>query len=297
MRVADKITGPPDGQSFWLVTNQARSRAAGRQFINQDEVCKDSGSVILSPPSTWDRGFRPYAVRPRFRISKRLGRMPPDVENYVSYWFISDAAKRFLDDFSPTDFVYLAIDVQVDPGCEPAIWWLCDIVNVLDAIDEEQSVGLRPIVGDTGRKVHNNVIWASTVFDESVVGKHNVFRPATSPDPIVCTGRFKDAFKKAGLTGQSFPPAFEPWIDKIGTVTMVVPAARMQGGGFRQWRGDVTLEDSGKVVGVLYGALDDEENPPNVGEKIRVRLSRLKWPSRPWSVTRATRIEAPAASG
>jgi hypothetical protein len=223
--------------------------------------------------------------------------MPPDVEGYLDYWFISDAAKRFLDEVSPADFAYLAIDVEVDPGCEPATWWLCDIVNVLDAIDEAQSTGLRSELNDAGRKVHKNLIGGSAVFDERIVGSHHVFRLATSPFTIVCTSCFKDAFKKAGLKGQTFLPAFEPWFDTSGTVTLAVPAAPRERGGWRPWRGAVTLEDSGKVMNVLDHALDDKESPPDVGEKVRVRVKRMKWPGRHWTVTRVQKFEAQAEGG
>ena len=283
-----KIVGSPNDQHFYLMVDLPRSKAAGRKFLNSVEVCRGSGSGILSPPSTWERGFRPYSVLPRFSISKRLGRTPPDVENYLSYWFVSANAKQFLDAFSPDDFVYQKIDVEVDAGCEPADWWLCDVVHVLDAVDEERSTDLHPTVNDVGQKLHPGILHGSTVFDERIVGDHEVFRLKTSPHTIVCAARFKNAFKSAGLKGQSFLPAFEPSCDWIGTVRQVA----RHGTGPLAWRGVIAPDGRGAGIHFVLSAEDGWKHPPFVGERVCVFGRRMKWPGGGWSAKLVTRLQS-----
>jgi Protein of unknown function (DUF1629) len=287
MRDDDKNAGCRNSHDFYLMTNWARSTALGMKFINLKEVGR-----LPIPPSPWERGFRPYAVRPRFKISKRLGRRPPDVTNHGDYWFISGAAKRFLDAFCSDDFVHQEIDVEVDAGYEPADWWLCDVVHVLDAVDEKRSERLHTTVNDVGQKLHS-ILYASTVFDERIVDDHNVFRPKTSPSTIVCTARFKDAFVSAGLKGQTFLPAFEPSCDRIGTVTQV---ARHGTGPLAWWGGVITPDGRGVGIQFILSADDGWKNPPSVGERVRVLAHQMKWPSRGWLATLVTRLE-PSDSG
>jgi len=272
-------------QSFYLVQNWARATPSGRKFLNMKDVCGESGSTILSPPSIWDRGFRPYAVRPRFRISKRLGRQVCDIEHYLGYWFSSDTAKRVLDTVSPSDFVYLPVDVEVDPGCDPAVYWLCDIVTILDAVDEARSERLRSRFNDRGQKLHNT-LYASTVFDERIVGDHNVFRLVTDPTEIVCTERFKEAYKAAGLKGLTFLPAYEPPFETIGTITKFIPKNHSG----RWSHGEIASDGRGKRIVFMLEAMDDPNTTPTVGQRVHVRGHRSKYPSGRYVADRVTKL-------
>lgn len=267
--------------NFYLVNNWARHNATGKKFLNGDEVCRGTGSSILSPPSIWDRGFRNYTIRPRFLISKRLGLSQPDIEQYLSFWFISEAAKRLLDEFCPQDFVYLAIDTEVDSGCEPVTYWLSDIVNVLDAVDEEKSSGLEVKIADNGKKLHQSPIYGSTELKLDVVGGHQVFRLETSPHTIVCTKEFKEMYKSAGLKGQPFLPAREPSFDTVGTVTALhIANAPIGNEKTPGWHGQITPDGRGKVITFLSQSLEDTSYIPSLGDKVRVEGRRMKWSGR-----------------
>lgn len=274
-------TQPPNRPPFYLLNDRARSTPAGKEFLNMSEVCAGTGVIILCPRSSWERGFRSYAARPRFRISRRLGRTVPDVESYLGYWFISDAAKRVLDAVSPQDFCYLPVEVDVDRGCEPRTCWLCDVVTMLDAVDETRSGGLRVTFNDQGRKLHNTLC-ASTAFDENIVGEHHVFRLLTDPNQIICTERFKSAYKAAKLSGQSFLPAYEPPFETIGVITEIW---RNNSGGWRS--GQITPDKRGAQI--IFGpeAVDDPDETPEIGQTVHVRGHRNKWGRR--SAERVTR--------
>jgi hypothetical protein len=273
-----------DDRSFYLVYNWARSGPVGIEFINLDEV-----GQMPHPRSPWQRGFPSYPVRPRFKVSKRRGRLPPDVTNHGDYWFVSVAAKRFLDTFCPDDFTYQELDINVDAGGEPAQWWLCDVIHVLDAVDEQQSERLHTSFNDVGQKLHN-MLHGSTVFDRRIIGSHNVFRPKTNPSTIVCTTNFKNAFVEAGLKGQTFLPSFEPSGEKIGTVVRVA----RHGTGPLTWIGVITPDDRGADITFIVSAENGWKMSPFVGERVRVQAHRMKWPSRGWASTLVTRLEPPS---
>jgi len=194
--------------TFYILRDPPRELPSGRRFLNEAEVCRGSGSSILAAPSPFQRGFRDYSVRPRFRVGKRLGRKPYDVERYSEYWLVSDGAKRLFDEINATDFTYLAVDTEFDPGSDPTTYWLCDIVSVLDAVDEAHSA-VASSIADDGSKVHLIGGYCSLAFDENLVRRHCVFRMKTNWPTLIGSESFKIAFKQAGLTGISFKEAFE----------------------------------------------------------------------------------------
>jgi len=122
---AERKSSRRKAAKFYILRDPPREWPSGREFLNQEEVCRGSGSPILSAPSPFQRGFRDYAVRPRFRVGKRLGRKPYDVERYSEYWLVSDRAKQLFDEIHASDFTYLAVDTEFDPGSEPTTYWLC----------------------------------------------------------------------------------------------------------------------------------------------------------------------------
>ncbi len=122
------------------------------------------------------------------------------------FWLVTDRAKAALTELSKTDFKFLAVDTEVDPGQPPLVLWLCDIATVLDAIDESRSQ-VESGLSDEGYKVH----WVSGIsrltFDEAVVGEHHAFRLLTNYTVIVTDDIFRDTIRKAGLTGLSYRDA------------------------------------------------------------------------------------------
>jgi cold shock CspA family protein len=214
-------------RQFYQVGWRYGERQPGRVFLNEEEVCRNSGEAFIRPPSPFQRGFRDYAVKPKFRLGKRFGKTPCDVEPYGDYWIVSDRAKQVFDALAKTDFAYLAVDIEADRDTEPAVYWFCDIVPVLDALDEARSVVRALMIHKDGSKIHDTGK-CSLVFDETIVGQHCIFRMRTSFMTLICNERFMTAVKQAKLTGLSFWDAFEPPFDKIGTVTALPPFGKIK---------------------------------------------------------------------
>src|SRR5580658_5584577 len=87
--VARRGFGRASKRKFYLVKQKAHSRPPGIELLNGKELFRD-GYVTFAPPGLFERGFRTYPVRPRFRISTRLGRKLSDIEIHGNYWFVSD---------------------------------------------------------------------------------------------------------------------------------------------------------------------------------------------------------------
>jgi hypothetical protein len=155
------------------------------------------------------RGFRDYPVRPRFRVSMPRGQKFDDIIPLGSYWLVSDRAKQVLSEISKADFAFLPIDVEITKGIEPTAYWLCDVMPLLDAVDEARSDVEVNIANDGGR-VYNIAGRFSLIFDDSVVGSHYMFRLRTNPSRIICDEIIKAAFEQSGLIGLRFRDAEHP---------------------------------------------------------------------------------------
>jgi cold shock CspA family protein len=259
-RKDEGTSSPRRARRFYTLHDRIRENGSGREMLNMKEVCHGSGAVILAPPSRFQTGFRDYSVRPRFRVSKRLGGRPYDIESFCGYWLVSEPAKNFLDELNAADFAYLAVDTEFDPGSEPETYWLCDVISIVDALDEPRSEVERRVNGD-GSWFHLTGLGASLAFDENLVGSHSVFRMKTSAPTLICDERFKDAFKQSKLTGLRFTEAFHPPFDKVGTITSLPHNNRA---------GTVKPEGRGKEVYFHQDALEGLDSSLKIGDPVRV---------------------------
>jgi hypothetical protein len=191
-------------QKFYLISHRSHSTQAGREFLNK----KAFPGWGLQPPSRFDRGFRDYPVRPRFYISRRLGRKLQDFEKFGEYWMLSERARSVLLSISETDFQFFAVDTEVDPGHEPVALWLCDVIPVLDAVDKSRS-NVDTVLNDLGEITHLVSGRSSLFFDENIVDSHSAFRPRTAYGFIVCNEFFKKTIRENALTGLSFRDAIK----------------------------------------------------------------------------------------
>jgi len=197
-------------RNFYIVgRNHQQRKPKGVELVNGPDLFRGTGYRTLAPPDAKIRGFRDYPVRPRFRISTRLGRKLNDIEFDGAYWLVSDRAKQVLGDISKTDFAFLPIETEVDEGQARAVYWLCNVVQVLDAVDDSRSQ-VKAGIADNGERDHSIIGIFSLIFDEAIVGSHHAFRLWTSFPHIVCDETFKAAIKQSGLTGLSYRDAARP---------------------------------------------------------------------------------------
>jgi Protein of unknown function (DUF1629) len=162
-----------------------------KAFVGDDD--------IFSRP-TRGYGFPRVAEPPVFLF---IGRAERDFWEFCTYWFVSDRMKAFLEQFDPEAFDFLKCEIKLPNGASSPVRWLCDVVRVIDAVDEEKSS--RIIIGrNTMGEKYLLQGQGSYVFKEDAVGPHHVFHIMHSPHEVVGDEEFKRACKAAGLKGISF---------------------------------------------------------------------------------------------
>ncbi|PJG54226.1 hypothetical protein CVM73_15530 [Bradyrhizobium forestalis] len=138
-------------------------------------------------------------------FDKKVGSLPRDLEVCYHWWLISDRTKAVFERLDPEAFVFVPCDVRMPHGIyDGPKYWLCDVVRVLDALDESQSrlrIGIRNDVRyiDHGRKYYELSLGDKLVFREAAIGNAHIFRMAYHDAGIICDQEFKDACKSAGL--------------------------------------------------------------------------------------------------
>jgi Protein of unknown function (DUF1629) len=162
------------------------------------------GRRILGPEPE-QRGFPNYPEPPRLLFDKTLGRPPRDLELCSEYWLISDRLKTVLEAVDPAGVAFVRCEVRLRGGEPGPTYWLCDVVRVLDAVDEMASrLG---IYDARGRKIYSLAGGASLVFKEDVVGSAHIFRMAYLKPQVIGDQQLKDSCKAAGLKGITFVDA------------------------------------------------------------------------------------------
>jgi hypothetical protein len=193
-------------RKFYLLTIVGSKSVAGWRLVNRDKMANNTQSGSMSVANRFRREFPEYAETPRFHISKRFGSKLRDFEQNGEFWMVSDRAKEVLIRISPKDFKFLAVETIVDEGEEPLVLWLCEVVTILDAVDEARS---HVSVTQSGDGFRSHVISgiSQLEFNETIVGEHHAFRLLTSPGTIVLDDFFRDTIKREGLSGLSYRDA------------------------------------------------------------------------------------------
>lgn len=165
------------------------------------------GNVL--EPKYGSRGFSEYSELPLLRLDKTLGGPLRDIEPFHAYWLVSKVAKEVFTSVDPEGFAFVKCNVFTEhwePGPE---YWLCDVIIVLDAVDdakssikiEHDSLGKRySFIGVEGE--------VKLVFRHEVIGSAHIFRLSYHTlSAVFCDRRMKDACKSAGLKGIKFGKA------------------------------------------------------------------------------------------
>jgi hypothetical protein len=141
---------------------------------------------------------------PRFLFDKELGHFPRDLEQCSSFWLISDRMKTVLETVDPDGFAFLRCEVWLPDGEPGPVSWLCDVLRILDAVDEAASRAKVKYLPQYNAKIYQLAGGASLVFREDVVGAAHLFRLAHLKPSVFCDQQIKGARKAAGLKGVSF---------------------------------------------------------------------------------------------
>src|SRR5262249_52350149 len=99
-------------------------------------------------------------------------------------------------------FAFVKCDTHFADGAPGPCYWLCDVLRVVDAVDEKKS--RLKIYEDQEGKAYSLTGSATIAFKDDVVGLARVFRPSHYEVAVFCDQQLKEACKAAGLKGISF---------------------------------------------------------------------------------------------
>jgi hypothetical protein len=199
-------------RKFYVMSFDWRSARAGFRLQNL-EVIAPGGGPLGPPPGR--RGFPSYLEPPRFLFDRKLGRAPHDLELFHHYSLVSDRTKLVFQAVDTDAFAFLRCDVVIPQGkYDGPAYWLCDVLPMLDALDEANSrlgTARREPTPDDPRERLPSLAGAHYIsFREDVVGNACVFRLATPTiTAIMCDDVLRDACRAAGLKGIMFRDALK----------------------------------------------------------------------------------------
>jgi hypothetical protein len=188
-------------RKFYEMDYVTVSTPGGCKLINEPALFPRGARIFQTPEGR--RGFRQYLEKPLFLFDTRLGRAMTDMEPLDGFWLVSSRAKIVFEQVDPDAFAFLECRVELRDGSEGPRYWLCDVVRVLDALNEAESE-VRVSANDRGEKVYDMMGMEKWIFNEDIVGSHHIFRMNFHEFTIICDDALRDACKAAGLKGWSF---------------------------------------------------------------------------------------------
>jgi len=153
------------------------------------------------------RGFPNYPEPPRVLLNKKAHRPIRDLEDCRGYWLISDRAKPLFEMLDPNGFAFVKCEVHFTDGDRGPDLWLCDVVRVLDALDEQASSGVAIRYDSEGKKYNFTFGLTNLVFKDDVVGNAHIFRIEYFIPVVISDQNLKDGWKAADLKGIRFRDA------------------------------------------------------------------------------------------
>lgn len=187
------------GEYFILVPDmRRRGKGHGVVFQNIDRLLCPPRR-ILKPVKG---GFPDLKEKPKLYYDPAVGEPPQDLEGGLSgYWLVSERLKNVFEQVDAGSFAFVECDYRLKDGSPGPRFFLCDVVRVLDALDEQNSKLLIEVSDDfVGGKYYNFAGGISLVFRSEVVGDAHVFRTPYSGNYVICDGVMRAAVQAAGIT-------------------------------------------------------------------------------------------------
>ncbi|MCC8538921.1 DUF1629 domain-containing protein [Xanthomonas axonopodis pv. poinsettiicola] len=159
---------------------------------------------LLTPPRLILRpsggGFPPLREKPKLVLDPSQGPKPRDLEGgFSGYWLVSERLREAMVSVDNDAFAFAECDVRLGNGAQGPKYFLCDVVRVLDAVDEDNSKLKIEIDDDfVNGKYYATGGGASLAFKREVLGDAHVFLTPYSLF-VVCDQVFKAAVHRAGV--------------------------------------------------------------------------------------------------
>lgn len=194
------LQSSPQPGEFYLFGPEMES---GRELPG---VTFDNLSRLLSSPRLILRpeggGFPPMAEQPQLTIDAGRGYAPRELEGgFSGYWIVSERLRNVMIETDASAFDFVECDTRFADGTRAPTYYLCDVIRVLDAVDESRST----LVVEVDEEFVNGKFYslgggAKLAFRRDQLGDAHVFLTPYSYF-VVCDRAFIDAVRAAGVPG------------------------------------------------------------------------------------------------
>jgi len=188
----------PNKGEFFQLQPDARRRGQGHGVIFENE------QFLLTPPrlilQPKKGGFPPLRETPHLVYRPREGVLPEDLEGGMSgYWLVSERLRQVMVSVDRDAFVFAETEYRLCDGSKGPIYFLCDVVRTLDALDEDAST-LDLVISDDYEegKYYGLTGEVRLAFKRDVLGSAHVFR-LPFHGGVFCDRIFKNAVEDAGI--------------------------------------------------------------------------------------------------
>ncbi len=180
---------------YTLSSNRAKN-PSGLMLDNESDLISAECPVYGIRDAS-KRGIPSLNKVPRFRYIKREGRLPQDIEDFRGILLVSEKAKCLFERVDSDAFEFKFCEIVNHNNIKMDKYWLCDVIRVLDALDELQSDAVIESIG--GRKRYDLLRSRHLVFKKEIVGRSHIFRMDHRWTTVICDSAFRRACEEENL--------------------------------------------------------------------------------------------------
>lgn len=188
MRDGEVLNSPRMGE-FYVINPDLEAPLHEVEFTNSD-VLRPSGGGIIRPESG---GFPQFPEPPLLTDTVAEGSLNDFQVAFEGYWLVSDRLKRVFEAVDPEGFQFVPCELVCFDGSVGPLYYLCDVIRTLDAVDEDVSDVRVLTEGYVNGKFYRLAGGARLAFKKDVINGAHIFRSPFNDGLIVCDRVMRDA--------------------------------------------------------------------------------------------------------
>lgn len=191
----DTTTNLPRTGEFFVISPEAGGPGHGVVIENAEKM-RPVDQGLIRPPQG---GFPDLPETPVLRQT-RSGLGPNDLDSsFEGYWLVSRELKAVFEMMDADGFAFVRCEYRLHDDSVGPEFYLCDVVRVLDAIDDQASEVEILTEGFPSGKYYEIGMGARLAFKRDVIESAKVFRSPFNTSLVVCDRPFRDFLVQNGF--------------------------------------------------------------------------------------------------
>lgn len=192
--------GPVIGE-FYILRPDMRGEPHSLEFENASALRPPTARHIRPEQG----GFPAMNEIPRLRQTE-VGHLHNDLDaDFEGYWLVSEQLKRVFESVDPEGFAFCRCEITFADGTVSDSSYLCDVVRVIDAIDDDASEVRILTDGYPKGKFYKLAGGARLAFHKNAIGSAHVFSSPFNSTLVICDRILRDALLQSGF-GEELNP-------------------------------------------------------------------------------------------